>query len=216
MAKVSMLVLLTVALLTACSPGQDAASPLPVGPTGQAASQTAPTPTDLPTAAPSPLPSPTPRPVTLAPENFLEWAVDKPYQAAITRGIEFLDPTFFYNEIAVSPDGRYIAVGGCTENTYFTCKDEFSLGTSFIFILDSQNGEIISEVPETDATVTGLVFSPDSRQLIYVLRPLKLAVWDLESQKTARVLAQDERGGYYAQIGLSPDGKRLAVVHSGR
>ena len=128
------------------------------------------------------------------------------------------------NRVAYSRDGRYVALGGCTE--YFNGGDSGRLycgrsddptddesAKSFTLIVDAATEELIASLPdnEPDTTVTDLAFTHDGSKLFITLyHPdrSELAVWDMAAQQVESELWEDL--GYPA-IDLSADDHWLAL-----
>ena len=63
------------------------------------------------------------------------------------------------------------------------------------------------------APVTGLAFTPDSKQLVSASNDRTVRVWDMDTGRTARIIRGESAPGWgsiYA-MALSPDGRWLAV-----
>ena len=87
--------------------------------------------------------------------------------------------------VAYSPDGRYVAFGGCTALWTGHCQNpDFGPSDSFLFVLDAVTAELVSDVPEKTTTISGLSFSRDGNKLAYATSPFKVAVWDIPSGTT--------------------------------
>lgn len=123
--------------------------------------------------------------------------------------------------VAASPQGRYLAVGGCSKpleadlrsgNTY--CNGESAQdteGVPFLLILDTTTDNVIGMVPELEAgtTIADLAFMPDGETLIYALHPGGFATWDIVAGEVASVLWEGETS--MPRIAVSPDSKWIAV-----
>ena len=133
-------------------------------------------------------------------------AVD-PYQMSISA-------------LATSPDGKLIAVGGCSkpleadlrsDNLYCNgVNSQNPDGVPFLIILDADTEDVIGTIPENqhDTTIADLAFTHDGKKLIYAIQPNKFAVWDIASAKIESVLWDGETSA--PRIGVSPDDKWFA------
>lgn len=115
-----------------------------------------------------------------------------------------------------SPDGKYLAIGGCTENWSGPCQSDLRASKSFLYVLDASTSEIVSKVPENNGTIYGLSFTPDNSRLVYVVCPLKAAVWNLTDQAVEQVLWQEKGCPSYPKLTVSPDGSQVALVSDTR
>lgn len=98
--------------------------------------------------------------------------------------------------LAVSPNGKVLASGGGGENAKVCLWD---LGTS----------KRIGELTGHRAGITGLAFTPDSKQLITSSWDGQVILWDLS---TANVVRRFEgHAGDVTGLALSPDGRTLAT-----
>lgn len=121
---------------------------------------------------------------------------------------------------AASPDGRLIAVGGCSKpletdlrsgNNYCNGADpESPDGVPFLIILDANTENIVGTVPENEpeTTIADLAFTPDGEKLVYAVLPSKIAVWDIASSQIEATLWEAETSA--PKIAISPDGRWLA------
>jgi WD40 repeat protein len=130
--------------------------------------------------------------------------------------------------IAYSPDGRYVAIAGCTGATsgirgvsprkIFVCGASQKEGSPFILILDSGTEEVIANVPENMpfTSVTDLAFTHDGERLVYAMNPSKIGVWNLSQNRSEDALWQPADGSWLPIIALSPDDSLIAImgVHS--
>ena len=99
---------------------------------------------------------------------------------------------------AVSPDERYLAVGGFLS----AVPDE---GT--IRIHDFRSGEVVALLKGHTNTVSALAFSPDSRYLVSGGHDHTVHLWDVSTWKQIEVLS-GHRGDIYS-VGISPDSQRI-------
>lgn len=193
---------------------QDPASPLS-SPTIVGVSQTvspatvSPTRTALP--SPTPSPSPTPAPVGISSGSFTDFAVTFQYLTGLKKAIKNLNNDYWLDGVAISPDGQYIAIGGCTITYQFACPNDVFGSYAFLVILDANTGETISLLPVKEVTITGVQFSPDSSQLIYAAYPQRVVIWDITGEKIERTIFNDKQQRTKIRIKVSPDGKWVAV-----
>jgi len=128
--------------------------------------------------------------------------------------------------IGSSPDGRFIAVGGCSKpleadlrsgNVYCNGDDpENPDGVPFLLILDANTESVIGTVPENEAetTIADLAFTRDGKKLIYAVHPGRFAVWDISSGQIESTLWEGETST--PTITVSPDGKWIALKTTDR
>ena len=207
-------------LLTACS--ASAATPTATSQAGSTQPAIV-APSDTPTAASSPTPAPsatpnaTPTPAAIpanfGPDNFHQFVQVQTYRVSIETAVGKNIFDMRLDAIAYSPDGRYVAVGGCTGNWNDNCISDVYGGHSFLYILDARTAKIVTTLPETEVTVTGLTFSTDGEKLIYAVNPDRIVIWGVASGKIERVLWQG-RGSSYRRVAINPDGSRIAEVDS--
>jgi WD40 repeat protein/biotin carboxyl carrier protein len=97
--------------------------------------------------------------------------------------------------VAFSPDGETCATGGDDRR---------------IFLWKTATGDLRGELPpQHRAPVTSLQFTKDNH-LVSAASDNTLVIWSVEEGKPpARVTGFDHRGGDVAQLGVSPDGKRV-------
>ena len=142
----------------------------------------APTHTQSPSATPLPSPTATPPP-GISKDNFSDFAVTIQYLAGLKKAVKGLNDDLVVDNLAISPDGRYIAVGGCTMGFAFNCPNDVFGSHAFLVILDAVTAEQVSILPEIDTTITGLQFSPDSSQLVYAAYPQRIVIWNIADKK---------------------------------
>jgi hypothetical protein len=144
-------------------------------------------------------------------ENYAELAVVNDYTLAVQKLAGKSD--LVIDASAYSPDGRYVAYGGCTENWSGHCQNEvMGASDSFIYILDAKTSELVASLPENKTTISGLSFSSDGNKLAYATSPAKVAVWDIPSGSVDTVLWQKDDGSSYGKVAFSPDSKSVAFV----
>jgi WD40 repeat protein len=169
-------------------------------------------PTMLPTASPGPEVIPTP--AYLSADNFSQFVQVQTYRLTLEKAVGKDIFDFRQDAIAYSPDGRYFAVGGCTGNWYGGCINDVWGGHSFLYILDAGTAKIVTVLPETEVTITGLAFSADGEKLIYATSsPDRIVIWDVATGKLGKVLWLAEGAGY-RRVAISPDGSRIVDVSS--
>jgi RNA polymerase sigma factor (sigma-70 family) len=101
------------------------------------------------------------------------------------------DPT--YNYMALSPDGRTLAVGGWDKT---------------IRLLHVSSGKQVHRLEGHRGPVRALAFSPDGRLLASGGGDKAVRVWDVATGREVRQLTGHE--GQVGSVVFSPDGKRLA------
>ncbi len=159
------------------------------------------------------MPSPTEPPTGINMDTYQQLAITQNYQIALEQLVPNIGEDFSIDAVTFSPDGRYVAIGGCTGAFFRLCQSKDSITQSFLLVLDSITAEPVSIVPETETTFTGLAFSPDSKQLVFASLPFRIAIWDIPSQAIVKTIAQNEDVVSQIQIKVNPDGKQLAAVY---
>jgi WD40 repeat protein len=116
--------------------------------------------------------------------------------------------------LAISPDGRYIAIGGCTFGYRFSCPNDVFGSYAFLVILDAVTAEPVSILPEKETTITGLQFSPDGSQLVYAAYPQRVVLWNIAGQKIEKTLINNDKAKTKLRMKVNPDGRSIAITTS--
>jgi WD40 repeat protein len=141
--------------------------------------------------------------------------------AGLQLDLDFLE----LSAIAYSPDGRFLAVGGCTAflfggdsgRVYCGVPDDpsdDSTARTYLIVLDANTEDLIASLPETepDTTITDLAFTHDGGRLFYTLHHPKsdsqLFVWEMTSQQAE---TYHWSGPGYPSIDISLDDRWLAL-----
>jgi WD40 repeat protein len=98
--------------------------------------------------------------------------------------------------LVVSPDGKILAVGGGN-------------GQAKISLWHLQEREWIGELTEHRAGITGLAFTPDSKQLVSCAWDGQAILWDLNTLDEIRRFTGHDGG--ITGLCISPDGRALAT-----
>jgi WD40 repeat protein len=106
--------------------------------------------------------------------------------------------------IALSPDGKWLAAGGCMDKS---SASESSCGD--IRLYDFASGKLVALLNGHEDVVSGLAFSPDGRRLISGSHDKTAIVWDVATGKAWRLLG-GHRDYIYA-VGFTPDGARAVT-----
>ena len=168
-------------------------------------------PTQIVLPSPSPSPSPTATPPGISAGNLADFAVTTQYLTGLKKAVKNLKDDYWLDGVAISPDGKYIAIGGCTITYQFACPNDVFGSYAFLVILDADTGEPVSLLPEKDVTITGVQFSPDGSRLIYAAYPQRVVIWDITGKKIERTIFNDKQQRTKIRIKVSPDGKWVAV-----
>ena len=122
-------------------------------------------------------------------------------------------------DMALSPDGKILAVGGIFAPVGADFEEVLNAGINMgvIRLYDFVSGTMVGVLKGHTSPVNALAFSPDGRLLASIAWDLSIRVWDLKQRRTLQVLGDTESGvttiqGMSARIAFSPDGQRLASV----
>jgi len=112
--------------------------------------------------------------------------------------------------MALSPDGRWLAVGGRL-GTFTGTKPREEEESHQIRLYGFESGELKAVLKGHRNIVGGLTFSPDSKKLISGsdLGDLSAIIWDVEQGKILHRL-EGHRAPIYA-VGFTPDGSRAVT-----
>ena len=170
----------------------------------------APTQTQLPSTTAIPSPTAT-SPPGISKDNFSDFAVSIQYLAGLKKAVKGLNDDLVVDGLAISPDGRYIAVGGCTQGFAFNCPNDVFGSHAFLVILDAATAEPISVLPEKETTITGVQFSPNSSQLVYAAYPQRVVIWNIADKKIEKSYINNDQPHTKLRMRVNPDGKSIAV-----
>ncbi len=175
-----------------------------------------PTSTNIPTYTPAPTITPTATPPGVTGDPFSNYAIRQTFRNHYVEAVGF-DPESSANlaidTLALSPDGRYLALGLCKNPTNTGCTSAEYGSKAYLLILDTASGKVVAKIPVKDVTIASLIFTPDSARLVYALRPLEVGVWDVAGSAREKVLLKDTGSRSYASMSFSPDGSLLAITH---
>jgi WD40 repeat protein len=109
--------------------------------------------------------------------------------------------------VAVSPDGRLLAAGGCDQANAPTVQ-----------IWDAQSGEAWRTLHGHVNYIWKVAFSPDSRYVASGSWDSTVKVWDLKAPASAEPVTLRGHAGFIQSLAFSPDGRRLASAsgHEGQ
>jgi len=114
-----------------------------------------------------------------------------------------IERTGSFGVTAVSPNGRMIAT--------MTGIAPDGLTAARIILLDADSGAVLRELPAEACPCAGLVFSPDSRQLLTWGAPTgRVSLWDVDPLGQARPLCRS-LGLAIHHAAFSPDGRSLLL-----
>ncbi len=101
--------------------------------------------------------------------------------------------------LAISPDGRFLAVSGVKEN---------------VLIFDLQTKQLAADLPSDHKVVWNLVFSPDGRMLLasYNDPESLLVMWDTTSWQAADTIPLPSTMRAVHDVIFSPDGAQLVLA----
>lgn len=163
---------------------------------------------------PSLTPTTTAAPKEFGFDTYSQFVQIQAYSAAIEAVLGKDMLSMRVDDAAYSSDGRYVAIGGCTENVTGNCQSKYFVSDSFLMILDSQTGEVIASIPETEVSISSLVFTSDGEKLVYAVNPVRIVIWDIARQEVERTLWKDEVTYLYPQVAISPDDSMIAAVYA--
>jgi len=106
--------------------------------------------------------------------------------------------------VAISPDGKTVAVAGGTLRTK---------GDLLVYLVDIESGRVAKTIPGHRDTILALAFSPDGRRLAAACHGGVLRLHDVRTGKTERSL-EGQKGSIY-HLAFAPDGRRLVSVSRG-
>ncbi len=148
----------------------------------------------------------------LASEQALRETV-RPEQLAetirLTRAITPANYVKYVRAIAVSPDGRLLAVLGCEPDPGGACSK------TRVALWNLETGEVIGRFSDYDAAQfgAGLAFSPEGQFLAAGMRS-KLYVWDAKTMElVGRSLVGPSNNNDVSDIAFTPDGHTLIAAY---
>jgi WD40 repeat protein len=175
------------------------------------------------TATATPSPTLTPRDAINS-ENLEQVQLLHEYWLAIAT-VADVDPyEMDISAIAVSNQGRFLAVGGCSKpleadlrSGNFFCNGEDAespQGLPFLLILDANTEDVVEIIPENEVntTIADLTFTYDGEKLIYAVQPGRFIVWDIASRQIESVLWEGNTSA--PRIAVSRDGRWAALKTS--
>lgn len=207
------LLILSIFLVSACSPQS------PISPTSPPTSTSAPTETVPPTATeipatPTPSPTPTPLPVSFDLNGYKDFAIIKNQLQGFQefKGGKSVSLLSTY----MSPDGSKLALSGCFGSlaSNFDCA---TLKSGFLVVMDIPSGKVVNEIPMGDHWPGQVMISSDNKTMMFSTNEQKIILWDLATNKEIRTfIAQDRTGrNKYPDVAISPDNKYYAGAMNG-
>ncbi len=112
------------------------------------------------------------------------------------RGEAALGPAGKVYAMALSPDGKWLAAGGWTDDNE-------------IRLYDFASGRLVALLKGHENVVDGLAFSPDGRHLISGSKDETIIIWDIETKRLKHRL-KGHRDDIYA-VGFTADGARAVT-----
>jgi WD40 repeat protein len=106
------------------------------------------------------------------------------------------------NAIALSPDGKTLALGG---RTFASGRHD-----STIRLWDPATDKELKQLPGDNKLVTYVVFTPEGNTLLCFLDDGTVRFWDVPTGKELRTIKVSDRNGYFIPA-LSADGKVLVT-----
>jgi WD40 repeat protein len=107
--------------------------------------------------------------------------------------------------MALSPDGKWLAVGGMFHQTN-------AKAGSIIRLYNFASGQLVALLKGHKNVVVGLAFSPDSRHLISGSTDKTAIIWEVATGKELRRLKGHH--SYIFAVGFTPDGARAVTGSS--
>ncbi|MCJ7694544.1 MAG: WD40 repeat domain-containing protein, partial [Anaerolineaceae bacterium] len=220
MRKIVPVVLILLFLLSSCAPASSMATyPIKAEETTQPAqvedagkqTQTESAFFSQATATIMPTPEPTEVPIRFDLAGYRQFAVTLDYFPGLD---DYFDERSHDNFITnLSPSGDQIAIAGCFGSMTNTWKCETSQ-SGYLIVLDSNNGNILNEIPLGESWPGSVDFTFDGTSLLYATNENKIALWDLKTNKSGLTLftATAPDSNYYPDVAAAPDGRSLAAV----
>jgi DNA-binding beta-propeller fold protein YncE len=207
-------------LLSACSPSStELIAPLDISPTIPSPTAVAPTPAasatlpELEEEMPEPLlptATPTPLPVVFDLNGYQEFSVSRIYYP----GLEQYWEQGYWTEItrALSPKGDRIAFSACwgSMDSAYECE---SPDSGLLLVLDTNTGELVTEIPLGSSWPGGVAFSADGQTLLYGTTDY-IALWDLTANSPGLTLLEQAVSGRlrFPAVAAAPDRQSYAAL----